>query len=370
MVGLLAVPGVVLAWRGRQPVERFAAVWLLVLAPIGLLGELAGDLGLVTPRRVFFLASIPLVICAAIATTAWLRRGPIALVLTIVVAAVVVPSVAEAMWTRDHVDEVWAPEPADGPYASRLWSPALDRLRDAMYDRGSVTVVAPDNDGLFVWEHSGAQPFGFLPTGSVKLGFDPARTTDYGYLERVRLVERAQGRGLPGLCGLARRTGADFLVLRRDGDLLGTHDTRPSARYRVEPEDRTAAAIDRRVGPGLRYLDTSSNELLEIAPGRSAPLGWHDPAVRRIDVYQDRKRPIPPMYLVLPGGRRVEPRIVATGPGVDPALRDARRRTRRHPTRCEPARPRPGVAVIGYTPARDLPGPTTGVVVLDPATVC
>lgn len=370
VVGLLAIPGVVLAWRSGRSDVRFVAAWLVVLGAIGLVGDVVGDLGVITPRRIWFLAAVPLVVCAAIAATAWLRRGPVALVLAVVVVAIALPSVAEALQTRNHVEQVWAPEPANGPYASRLWDPALDRLRTAIDDRGLLQVLTSDNDGLYVWEHSGAQPFGFLPSGAVKLGFDPARATDYGYVERVRLVEQAQARGLPGWCSLARRVGVDLLVVRRDGDLLGTHDTRPSARYRKDPRHRTAAEIDRPVGPGLRYLDRSATELLEIAAGRGVALGWHDPAVRRVDVYQDRKRPVPPAWLVLPDGRRFAPRIVPSGggwilrydtpDGVPAGTRLAvNRRGRLRVSR-----------VVGYVPARGLPGPAHGAVVLDPARVC
>jgi hypothetical protein len=370
VVGILAIPGVVVAWRRRVRAERFAAVWLLVLAPFGLLGSLAGDLGIITPRRVWFFAAVPLVLCASIATTAWLRRGPMVPVALLVGVAVLVPGVAEVVQTRDLVERVWAPEAADGPLAAAAWAPALAELRQRMRDTGSVSVLAPDNDALHLWEHSGAQPFSFFPSGSVKLGYDLAETTDYGYLERVRLADRAFAAGLPGLCRLAGTTGADAIVLRRDGDLLGTHDAPPAARYRVDPHDRTADAIDRRVGGGLRYLDASTQELLEVAPGRDMALGWSDADVRRVDVYQDRKRPVPPVVLVTGDGRRIPPRTVTSGrgwvlrfptpDGVPPGSRlVANTKGRARLTR-----------VIGYVPARDLPAPARGVVVLDPATAC
>jgi hypothetical protein len=238
-----------------------------------------------------------------------------------------------------------------------------------MNDRGSVQVLASDNDGLYVWEHSGAQPFAFLPSGAVKLGFDPARATDYGYVERIRLNEQAQRAGLPGLCSLARRVGVDFLVVRRDGDLLGTHDLRPSARYRKDPRHRTAAEIDRRVGPGLRYLDRSATELLEVHAGNDLAFDWHDPAVRRVEVYQNRRRPDPPAWLVLPDGRRLAPRVVTSGGGW--VLRFDTPDGVPAGTRLEVGRGRVHISrVVGYVPARGLPGPAHGVVVLDPAKVC
>lgn len=369
-VGILAVPGVVIALRHHRRTERFAAVWLLTLAPFALIGSVVGDIGVMTPRRVLFLAAVPLVICAAIATTALLRRGPILVMLTIVIAVIVIPSASEALQTRDLISVIWARQPAGDAFADATWKPALGQLRDAMVDRGSVQVIAPDNDALYIWKQSGAQPFSFLPSGSIKLGFDPGRTTDYSYLERVHLLDQAVNRGLPGLCRLASRTNADFLVLRRDGNLLGTHDTTPSSRYRVDPSDRTTQTINRVIRPGLRYLDRSALEVLQVAPNHALPLDWSSPHVRRLDVYQDRRRPIPPLVLMLPNGRRIVPAILLEGhafvlsfptpDGIPPGTAlVANKRGRARINR-----------IVGYEPVPNLPGPTHGPVVLDPAKVC
>jgi hypothetical protein len=369
LVGLLALFGLVLGLRDRRPTARFAAAWLLVLAPLALLGSVVGDLGVITPRRMWFLAAVPLVICAAIAASACIRVAPV-VVSIVLVAVVLVPSVSEAIQTRDLVTELWAQPPEGDQFAEAAWAPALKRLQDAMLDHGSVAVVAPDNDALYVWRHSGAQPFSFLPSGAVKLGFDPARTTDYGYLQRVRMSEDAFAVGRSGLCRLADRTDADFVVLRRDGDLLGTHDGRPSSRYRVDPRDRTTETVNRPVGPGLRYFDKSSTEILQVAPSKALPLGWSDPDVRRLDVYQDRIRPVPPLTLVLPDGRRIVPRLERAGrslilqfstpEGIPPGTA----LVVNHRGRARISR------IIGYEPASGLPAPERGVVVLDPTTLC
>ena len=86
VVGLLAIPGVVLAFR-RGNTERFAAVWLLVFVPFALLGGQMGDLGVLTGRRVLLLGALPLVICAAESAIALLRKGP---------AVIVVPLLARS----------------------------------------------------------------------------------------------------------------------------------------------------------------------------------------------------------------------------------------------------------------------------------
>ncbi len=348
-----------LALRHRRRNERFAVAWLLTLAPLAIVAGLVGDVGIITPRRVLFFASVPLVICAAIAATALIRQRRVALMLTIVFAAIVIPSVSEALRARDVIDKIWVSPPAGDPFEDATWRPALSHLRDAMIDRGSVQVIAPDNDALFIWKNSGAQPFSFLSAGAVKLGFDPGLVTAYGYVERVRLLERATETGLPGLCRLAERTRSDFLVLRRDGDLLGTHDTRPSARYRVDPGDRSTATINRVVKPGLRYLDRSSEELLQVAPGAALQLEWSSPEVRRIDVYQDRRRPVPPLVLVLPDGRHIVPANQLEGHTYVLRFSHPRRHSCRQQARREQARSsadQPGDRLrAGTEPARPHP---------------
>ena len=369
-VGILAVPGVVLALRRHERTDRFAAVWLLTLAPVAIIGGVVGDLGVVTPRRLWFLAALPLVICASIATSALIRRGPAMLMLLLVIAVIGMPSLAEALQTRDHVTELWAAYPRGDPFGSSIWKPTLTKLQDDLIDRGSLRVIAPDNDALFIWEKSGAQPFSFLPSGSVKLGFDPGQTTDYSYMERVRMLAAAARTGLPGMCRLAHRTNADLLVLRRDGHLLGTYDSRPSARYRVDPSRRTTKTIDRVVAPGLRYLDFSATEVLQVASEHELRLDWSSPDVRRVDVYQDRFRPVPPVVLMLPDGVRIAPAIrhegraavlsFPTPHGIPPGSKlvtNTRGRSRIN-------------RIIGYEPVPNLPGPTRGPVVLDPAKVC
>ncbi len=370
-VGILAVPGVVLALRHRRSGEGFAAVWLLAMLPFALLGIVLGDIGIMTPRRVVVLLALPIVICAAVAATALLRRSRVWLVLPLVILAVVIPSASEAAQTRDLVSERWVPRTGHDPFAHTTWEAALETLQSAMLDRGSVQVIAADNDALFIWKHSGAQPFSFLAAGGVKLGFDPGLTTDYGYLRRVHLLDRAQAAGLPGLCRLAHRTGSDFIVARRDGDLLGTRDIRPSARYRVDPRDRDRETINRRVGPGVRYFDRSSTEQLQVLSGGHLDLDWSGPEVRRIDVFEDRARPVPPMTLELGDGTRVEPEIVPAGKSLV-ALRFATPDgvPRGSTLRVNPQRRVVISRIIGYERVPGLPGSGTGPVVLDPARVC
>jgi hypothetical protein len=100
----------------------------------------------------------------------------------------------------------------------------------------------------------------------------------------VHLLDAAFRQGVPGLCRLARSQGADALVLRRDGGLLGVHDARPSARWRVDPEQRTASTIDRQVGDGLTYRDLNATEALGLSSGATLGLGWSSPSARLVEV--------------------------------------------------------------------------------------
>jgi len=370
-VGILAVPGFVIALRHPRSGAGFVALWLLAMLPLAFVGVVLGDVGVMTPRRVVVLIAIPIVICATVATTAALRHRWGWVALPLVVAAVMVPSALEAAQTRDLVSERWVPRTGSDPFARRTWRPALTTLRSAMRDRGSVQVIAPDNDALFIWKHSGAQPFSFLASGGVKLGFDPGTTTDYSYLRRVQLQGRASTEGLPGLCRLARRTDADFIVLRRRGDLLGTYDVRPSAQYRVDPRDRSTGTINRLIRPGLRYFDRSSTEQLQVLSGGKLDLGWSSPDVRSVDVFQNLSRPVPPLTLELADGATIEPEIspagkdlvvlrFATPDGVPPGS-TLRVNSKRRVVISQ---------IIGYEPVADLPGSGDGPVVLDPQRWC
>lgn len=366
-VGLLAFPGAWLALRGRRSEERFAAVWFLALTLFALIAPLLGDLGLITPRRAWFLAALPLVICAAIAATWFIRRGPQLLVVGVLIAAIAIPSASEAWQTRELVSRKWATPKGNGLLSVKTWAPAMSKLRSAMVKRGSLVVVAPDGDGVYIWEQTGAQPFSLWLPGWVKLGFDPGQVTPYSYLDRVSMQSTAFAAGLPGICRLAKKAGAHAIVLRRSGALLGTYDDTPAARYRVDPKDRSAKTVSRIVAPGIKYLDRNALDLLALSAGYALPLRFSSPTISRVDVVLRSAVPKSSLELILGDGRVLQPRrdrlgkevsLVFDADGIPSGSRLMARR---------------GVVisrVIGYESVPEVTRSSQGPVVLDPAKVC
>ncbi len=310
VVGLLAAGGLLVVWSGTVE-QRFFGIWLLLFVPIVAFGGPLTDLGVITARRAWLFAAIPVVVIATVGAAALLRALPTVPVLAVLIVALAVPSTIEVLHTRDDLVTHWRARTL-GAFGSHEWHDALGALRArTLADHGTV-VLAPDVDAAFVWESTGAQPFSLWLSGSTKLGFDPAELTPWGYLERVRLQDAAFRAGLPGLCSLARRSSASALVLRHYGRLLGTHDRRPSAPYRVAPQDRTLATLQRRVAPGVGYRDLNSTEVLRLAPGARIPIGWASATVRRIDVGMLTPTQSDAMVLVPPSGPPIRPSAVAS----------------------------------------------------------
>ena len=309
-VGLLALPGIFLAFRRPERTLRYAATWLAVSVPLALAASALGDLGLITDRRVWLFAAIPMLICATVCVTWVVRKAPLVPALLVIVALVAVPSYVEAQHTLDTVNLRWGKVERPDLYADNDWSPVFTELHNEVVDRGHRVLVAPDGDADFVWTETGAQPFSLWLPGSIKLGFDPKAETGLSYLERVRRSESAFHEGLPGLCRLARDQDA-ALVLRHEGSLLGTRDIRPSARYRVGPKHRTASSLTRTVAPFTVYDDRNSSEALILFPGATLPLGFAGPGIKVLDVILEPRYPDvfanPRLTLRLPDGREVPP---------------------------------------------------------------
>jgi hypothetical protein len=305
VVGILAVGGLLVVWS-ESAAHRGFGIWLLLFVPMIVFGGALADEGLITQRRAWLFAAIPMVVVATCGAAALLRVLPTVPVLVVLVVALVVPSTVEIVHTRDDLVAHWQERPL-GTFGTRQWDEALTTLRARTLGANGTVVLAPDVDAAFVWERTGAQPFSLWLSGSTKLGFDPAGLTPWGYLERVRLQDAAFRAGLPGLCSLARRTGASGLVLRHYGRLLGTHDRRPSAVYRVGPQHRTRATLRRTVAPGTRYLDLNSTEALHLAAGARIPVGWSSARVRRLDVGMLGPPRADAMALVPPSGAPVRP---------------------------------------------------------------
>ena len=367
-VGLLAFPGAWFALRRGASDERFAAAWFFALTVVALVGPLFGDLGLITPRRAWFLAALPLLICASIAATTLIRKGPSALVAWILIAVIAIPSASEAWQTRDLVSRKWATPSGNDLLSAKQWAPAMSTLRSATVKRGSLVVIAPDGDGVYIWEETGAQPFSLWLPGWVKLGFDPAQVTAHSYRDRVSMQSAAFAAGLPGICRLAQQVGAHAIVLRRRGDLVGTYDDDPAAQYRVEPKDRSAKTIDRIVAPGIQYLDRNVLDALVLSAGYALPLRFASPTVRRVDVILRSPRPKSSLTLVLSNGRVLDPRREQVGSDV--ALVFDAPDGIPSGSRLVATSAAMVTRVIGYEPVPGVTGSSDGPIALDPATIC
>ena len=299
LVGVLGVLGLATTLRGTPAVRTFG-VWLLVLLPGVLAEPLLRDLGVITGRRVWLFAGVPLVVCAAAGAARVVRRFSLVPALGVLALALAVPSVAEVVQTRSVVETSWR-LPTDD-LGDGGWESTWASLRRETRAEGGLTVLAPDNDAASLWSQTGAQPFSLLLSGRNKIGFDVGRLTPWGYVERVRLQQRAFAAGRSGLCDLAARVDAQRLVLRRSEGLLGLHDLRPSAAHRVDPADRDRASIDRPVGPGTRYLDLNTDEVLSLAEGASIPVGFASGATSLLEIGFTGTPVDAPLVLDLPTG--------------------------------------------------------------------
>jgi hypothetical protein len=310
MVGVLAIPGIYFTFRRPERTLKYAATWLAVSIPLALAASALGDAGLITDRRVWLFAAIPMLICATVGATWIVRKSWLVPALVVIVALVAVPSFREAQRTLDTVNLRWGVLHRPDLYADADWNPVFDELRDQVISHGQRELIAPDGDADFVWTETGAQPFSLWLPGSIKLGFDPKAETGLSYLQRVRTSEAAFHEGLDGLCKLAHRRDA-ALVLRHDGSLLGTRDVRPSAKYRVNPKDRVASSLNRTVAPDTTYEDRNSSEALVLTPGAVLPVGFSGPRLHQLDVLLEPMYPdvfaSPRLTLHLPDGTTIQP---------------------------------------------------------------
>jgi hypothetical protein len=377
--GFLAAAGLVLSARRRDRTrpESFFLWWALACVPLIVVGTLVGDVGVLIPSRTWFLASLPLVVLAARAATAFLRIGPLWAMALLLVLVIAVPSTVEVAHAMKTVDARWVDRaPREEPFADSTWVRVTDRLAGQVRSEGQVRLLAPDNDALYLWSATGAQPFSLWTPGYVKLGFDPAKATGIGYLERVHTTQQAFAHGRRALCRLARSEHLDVAVLRAARGRVAFYDLRPSARWRVSPPARTEATRRREVAPGVIYRDLNRSEALVLAPTATLPLGFSGPNIREVEVQvgiQHTTDTLPTLVLRRPDGQVIVPRTTRDGltashrfdfpgglpPGIVISAQQASEVTR----------------VLGYESAADLGpkiprGPTATPVALTTAELC
>lgn len=354
--GFLALAGLLLSARGRDRTkgETFFLCWALACVPLIVVSTAFGDIGIMMPTRAWFLAAVPVVVMAARATAAALRTASYRLTVPLLVLVIVVPScfeVAKAM----HSVAKWSDRaPGYEAFTDATWTRVTDQLARKVRSDGQVRVLAPDNDALYIWSATGAQPFSFFDRGNFHLGFDPAKATGIGYLARVQMTQSAFAGGRPALCQLAQRERLDVAVLRAADGRVAFHDLVLSARWRVSPNARSTSTVRRQVAPGVVYEDSDSYEDVLLSAGATLPLGFSGSKIREVEVQvrSAARDEIPRVVLRLPDGSTVVPRTTHDGltfsykftfpTGVPPEVVISARRTSKV------------TRVLGYEPATDL----------------
>ena len=356
VTGLLALAGVVLSARdhNRTKVEAFFLYWALACVPLILLSTIFRDVGVLMPARAWFLASMPLVVIAARAAAALLRTATYLLTVPLLVIVIVVPGCFEVATAMHSVDKWRDRAPGYEAFADATWTRVTDELASKVRSDGQVRVLAADNDALYIWSATGAQPFSFFDRGNFHLGFDPAKATGLGYIARVQMTQSAFAGGRSALCQLAQREHLDVAVLRAADGLVAFHDLALSARWRVSPELRSRSTVRHRVSPGVVYEDSDSYEDVMLIAGATLPLGFSGSMVREVEV-QVRSAAlddVPRVILRLRDGSVVVPHTTHDGltfsytfafpAGVPPEAVISARQTSKV------------TRVLGYEPAADL----------------
>ncbi|MBA3780021.1 MAG: hypothetical protein H0X16_12130 [Chloroflexi bacterium] len=285
LVGLLAVGALLLLWRRHRPGPdlTIVAVWLAVLLPFVVLDRLLGGTDFFSERRVWLMASIPLLLLAAVAATWLVRRLPGWIGATALAAVILLTALPATGATQAVVRAQWPSGEAAGQVLPpSLWGPVWRELNRRVRRQGSYTVLTYDSNAAWTWSFSGAQIVsGWLP-GYLKLGFDPEPLTGYSHRERLERLNGAFGTGLPGICELARKMSVDALLLERHDGLVGTYDLTPASLYRVDPADRADAPILQQIDPDTTYV--ANFDRLRLKNGATFGLDWRAPNVRQLVV--------------------------------------------------------------------------------------
>lgn len=270
VVAVLALLGLgVLAARRPLPGQLGPFfVWVAALLPLVVVDRLVGGSDLVSERRTWLLASLPLiVIAAATATLIAGRLRPVSAA-AFVALVVIAPSIPGTVATVRAVREAWEPGRAGGRvFDTAAWDPLFADLTARVRAEGRHVAVTYDAYAAWVWSFSGAQvPSLWLP-GPFKLGFDPERLTGIGYLDRLRAQEAAFAGGRPAICAHASAFGAGSIVLDVQDGLVGTLDESPASPYRVDPRVRSRNTIEREFASGITYVDRGGLDALGLEQG-------------------------------------------------------------------------------------------------------
>jgi hypothetical protein len=377
VVGVLAILGLAVLAARRPLPGRLALllVWLAACLPLIAFDRLLGGSDLLSERRAWLLMSIPLTALAA-ATSAMiatrLRPGPMVAFLLVVVLA---PSMPGTIATVRLVRNAWEPGRAGGRVLNAAaWDGIFAVLNARVRADGRHVALTYDAYETWVWSFSGAQvPSLWLP-GPIKLGFDPAKLTGIGQLERWARQAAAFDGGRPAICADAAASGAGSIILDLDHGMVGTYDETPALPYRVDPKQRSELTIERNVAPGIDYLDMGGLDVLRLAPGATWQPAFRSPAMRWLAIEflvspppGDLLEPVPLGTVTTAGGAIAFGQGLPPGPGravvpvdgVDDRVVVAASETFDL------------VRVTGFEPLPDLSLPTgNGPIRLDPSTFC
>jgi hypothetical protein len=304
IVAILALLGFsVLAARRPLPGRlAFFLVWLAACVPLIVVDRLLNGSDLFSERRAWLLMSIPLTAIGTAVAAIVVGRLRASLAIAFIALVLVAPSLPGTVATIRLVASAWQPGHAGGRvFDASVWDPIFADLNRRVRTEGRHIVVTYDAYETWVWSFSGAQvPSLWLP-GPFKLGFDPARLTGLGQLDRWARQEVAFDGGRPAICAFAGAFGAGSIILDVDDGLVGTFDESPALPFRADPRLRSDDTIARAVGSGLTYVDRGGTDTLTLDRNASWRPGFQAPAARLLAI-----EVIVPM---LPAGQlsRVEP---------------------------------------------------------------
>jgi hypothetical protein len=267
VIAVLALLGFsVLAARRPLPGRlAFFLAWLVACLPLVIADRLVNGSDLLSERRAWLLMSIPLTVIGAATASIVVARLRPRLAVAFIVLVLLAPSVPGTIATVRLVRSAWEPGHAGGRvFDPTAWDPIFADLVRRVRDGGRHVVVTYDAYETWVWSFSGAQvPSLWLP-GPFKLGFDPARLTGLGQLQRWARQEAAFDGGRPAICAFASASEAGSIILDVDDGLVGTFDESPALPYRVDPRQRSDATLQRDLGSGVIYQDRGGMDVLHL----------------------------------------------------------------------------------------------------------
>ena len=366
-LGPLGVAGLIVGFFRRRAPWAAGAMLLLCLLVLVVVSELTGEGSVLPARRLVQTASIPLIVLLGVLVECLRERAPprVAIpVLALIVAGTLGSSIHPTLTTFRMVREAWRPGIGWGQEIDAdAWGAAMDQLDP------DQLVLTYDAHGINTWSTSGARVHSLWLPGMLKLGFDPERLTGKSYLERNRELTEAFARGREGACELARRIGADAILLDVREGRLGWRDLWVAAPHRVSPENRTSETLEIELGNGLSYRDRNGYDTLVLQPKYT----YHSNLVARggellaLTYREPRKRTNPARLTVSVGGKPAG-KLSGAGGYNRLWLEIPKGRTGLVSVRSSRAVALMRLTVFEASPSR--PRGESGFAVLDPAQVC